>query len=45
MLLDLDDELASRQATLCIVGAHTQLGDLLRAEVSADETDSGEFVP
>jgi sulfate permease, SulP family len=40
MLLDLHDELASRQVTFCIVGAHAQLRDLLRAEGLADRTDS-----
>jgi MFS superfamily sulfate permease-like transporter len=44
MLLDLHDELASRHATLCIVGAHAQLRDLLRAEGLADKTDSGEWL-
>ncbi|SHG02526.1 SulP family inorganic anion transporter [Bradyrhizobium erythrophlei] len=40
MLLDLHDELVSRQVTFCIVGAHAQLRDLLRAEGLADRTDS-----
>ncbi|MET3844446.1 SulP family inorganic anion transporter [Bradyrhizobium sp. OAE829] len=40
MLLDLHDELASRHVTFCIVGAHAQLRDLLRAEGLADKTDS-----
>jgi hypothetical protein len=44
MLLDLHDELASRHATLCIVGAHAQLRDLLRAEGLADKTDSSEWL-
>ena len=44
MLLDLHDELASRHATLCIVGAHAQLRDLLRAEGLADKTDSGAWL-
>ena len=44
MLLDLHDELASRHVTLCIVGAHAQLRDLLRAEGLADKTDSGEWL-
>jgi high affinity sulfate transporter 1 len=44
MLLDLHDELASRHVTLCIVGAHAQLRDLLRAEGLADRTDSGEWL-
>ena len=44
MLLDLHHELASRHATLCIVGAHAQLRDLLRAEGLADKTDSGEWL-
>jgi hypothetical protein len=41
MLRDLYDELAFRQATFCIVGAHAQLRDLLRAEGLAEKTDSG----
>jgi hypothetical protein len=44
MLLDLHDELASRQVTFCIVGAHAQLRDLLRAEGLADKTDSGKWL-
>src|SRR5438309_144081 len=44
MLLDLRSELASRHATLCIVGAHAQLRDLLRAEGLADKTDSGAWL-
>src|SRR3954454_8463508 len=40
MLLDLHDELASRRVTFCIVGAHGQLRDLLRAEGLAEKTDS-----
>ena len=40
MLHDLHDELASRHVTFCIVGAHGQLRDLLRAEGLADKTDS-----
>ena len=43
-MLDLHHELASRHATLCIVGAHAQLRDLLRAEGLADKTDSGEWL-
>ena len=41
MLHDLHHELASRKVTFCIVGAHAQLRDLLRAEGLADKTDSG----
>jgi hypothetical protein len=44
MLLDLHDELVSRHVTLCIVGAHAQLRDLLRAEGLADKTDSGAWL-
>jgi MFS superfamily sulfate permease-like transporter len=44
MLHDLHDELASRHATFCIVGAHAQLRDLLRAEGLAEKTDSGEWL-
>ena len=44
MLLDLHDELASRRVTFCIVGAHAQLRDLLRAEGLAEKTDSGEWL-
>jgi anti-anti-sigma regulatory factor len=44
MLHDLHDELAARQVTLCIVGAHAQLRDLLRAEGLAEKTDSGQWL-
>ena len=44
MLLDLHDELASRRVAFCIVGAHAQLRDLLRAEGLAERTDSGEWL-
>ncbi|MDR6304291.1 high affinity sulfate transporter 1 [Nitrobacter vulgaris] len=44
MLLDLYDELASRQITFCIVGAHAQLRELLRAEGLAEKTDSSEWL-
>ena len=40
MLHDLYDELASRNITFRIVGAHAQLRDLLRAEGLAEKTDS-----
>jgi MFS superfamily sulfate permease-like transporter len=40
MLRDLHDELASRHVTFCIVGAHAQVRDLLRAEGLAGKTDS-----
>lgn len=40
MLHDLHDELALRHVTFCIVGAHAQLRDLLRAEGLAEKTDS-----
>ncbi|UGY05263.1 SulP family inorganic anion transporter [Bradyrhizobium quebecense] len=41
MLRDLHDELAARHVAFCIVGAHAQLRDLLRAEGLAEKTDSG----
>ncbi|MEK9283004.1 SulP family inorganic anion transporter [Bradyrhizobium sp. ISRA442] len=44
MLHDLYDELVSRQVTFCIVGAHAQLRDLLRAEGLAERTDSGQWL-
>ncbi|WP_425906538.1 SulP family inorganic anion transporter [Nitrobacter sp. TKz-YC02] len=44
MLLDLYDELASRRITFCIVGAHAQLRELLRAEGLAEKTDSSEWL-
>src|SRR5882724_3013108 len=44
MLHDLYDELASRHVALCIVGAHAQLRDLLRAEGLAEKTDSDEWL-
>jgi SulP family sulfate permease len=44
MLHDLHDELESRQVAFCIVGAHAQLRDLLRAEGLAEKTDSGEWL-
>jgi SulP family sulfate permease len=44
MLLDLHDELVSRGVTFCIVGAHAQLRDLLRAEGLAEKTDSDEWL-
>jgi SulP family sulfate permease len=44
MLHDLCDELASRRVALCIVGAHAQLRDLLRAEGLAEKTDSREWL-
>jgi MFS superfamily sulfate permease-like transporter len=43
MLHDLHDELAARHVTLCIVGAHAQLRDLLRAEGLAEKTDSDQW--
>jgi sulfate permease, SulP family len=43
MLHDLHEELASRHVAFCIVGAHAQLRDLLRAEGLAEKTDSGEW--
>jgi sulfate permease, SulP family len=44
MLHDLYDELAARQVTFCIVGAHAQLRELLRAEGLAEKTDSGQWL-
>jgi anti-anti-sigma factor len=44
MLLDLHDELASRRVAFCIVGAHAQLRDLLRAEGLAEKTDSSQWL-
>jgi SulP family sulfate permease len=44
MLHDLYDELASRHVALCIVGAHAQLRDLLRAEGLAEKTDSAQWL-
>jgi SulP family sulfate permease len=41
MLHDLHDELMSRHIAFCIVGAHGQLRDLLRADGLAEKTDSG----
>ncbi|MGY8683680.1 SulP family inorganic anion transporter [Bradyrhizobium sp. UFLA05-153] len=44
MLRDLYDELATRRVAFCIVGAHAQLRDLLRAEGLAEKTDSGQWL-
>jgi high affinity sulfate transporter 1 len=44
MLHELCDELASRHVAFCIVGAHAQLRDLLRAEGLAEKTDSGTWL-
>jgi SulP family sulfate permease len=44
MLRDLHEELASRHVAFCIVGAHAQLRDLLRAEGLAEKTDSGQWL-
>ena len=44
MLHDLHDELAARHVAFCIVGAHAQLRDLLRAEGLAEKTDSGQWL-
>ena len=44
MLHDLHDELASRRVAFCIVGAHAQLRDLLRAEGLAEKTDSDQWL-
>lgn len=44
MLMDMHHELASRHIAFCVVGAHAQLRDLLRAEGLADKTDSSEWL-
>jgi sulfate permease, SulP family len=44
MLQDLHAELASRHVGFCIVGAHGQLRDLLRAEGLAEKTDSNQWL-
>lgn len=44
MLLDLYDELTSRHVEFCIVGAHAQLRELLRAEGLAEKTDSSKWL-
>ncbi|MHC2619352.1 SulP family sulfate permease [Bradyrhizobium huanghuaihaiense] len=44
MLRDLSDELAARRISFCIVGAHAQLRDLLRAEGLAERTDSSQWL-
>lgn len=44
ILHELYDELASRKVSFCIVGAHAQLRDLLRAEGLADKTDSSHWL-
>jgi high affinity sulfate transporter 1 len=44
MLRDLHDELALRRVTFCIVGAHAQLRELLRAEGLAEKTDSDQWL-
>jgi anti-anti-sigma factor len=44
MLLDLYDELTSRHIAFCIVGAHAQLRELLRAEGLAERMDSSEWL-
>ncbi|MBR0779919.1 SulP family inorganic anion transporter [Bradyrhizobium iriomotense] len=44
MLRDLSDELAARRISFCIVGAHAQLRDLLRAEGLAEKTDSSQWL-
>jgi high affinity sulfate transporter 1 len=44
MLHDLHDELASRHIAFCIVGAHAQLRDLLKAEGLAEKTDSAQWL-
>jgi len=44
MLHELSDELAAGGISFCIVGAHAQLRDLLRAEGLAEKTDSGQWL-
>jgi sulfate permease, SulP family len=44
MLHDLYDKLASAHIAFCIVGAHAQLRDLLRAEGLAEKTDSAAWL-
>jgi MFS superfamily sulfate permease-like transporter len=44
MLHDLHDELASRHIAFCIVGAHAQLRDLLKAEGLAEKIDSAQWL-
>jgi sulfate permease, SulP family len=44
MLHDLCDKLASAHIAFCIVGAHAQLRDLLRAEGLAEKTDSAAWL-
>lgn len=44
MLHDLHDQLASAHVGFCIVGAHAQLRDLLRAEGLAEKTDSAAWL-
>ncbi|MGY3513736.1 SulP family inorganic anion transporter [Bradyrhizobium lupini] len=44
MLRDLHDKLASVHIAFCIVGAHAQLRDLLRAEGLAEKTDSATWL-
>ena len=44
MLHDLHDELAARHVAFCIVGAHSQLRDLLQADGLAEKTDSGDWL-
>src|SRR4051812_28398179 len=44
MLHDLHDKLASVHIAFCIVGAHAQLRDLLRAEGLAEKTDSAAWL-
>lgn len=44
MLHAMHDELASRSIVFCIVGAHAQLRELLKADGLADKTDSGDWM-
>lgn len=44
MLHELHGELASREVAFCIVGAHGQLRDLLRADGLAEKTDSADWL-
>jgi SulP family sulfate permease len=44
MLRELHSELTSREVAFCIVGAHGQLRDLLRADGLAEKTDSADWL-
>jgi len=44
MLHELHSELTSREVEFCIVGAHGQLRDLLRADGLAEKTNSANWI-